>query len=242
MILSILLKTIVTIIKGVFIGICLSAPLGPVGSLCLKKTLFDGRREGIITGYGATVSDMLYSGLVYIFFVFLDSFFKNNTQLEAGIRCFGGILGGTILVIFARLLYNRGSLSPVKDVKEEGDRKDEWKKFLRAFLLTFSNFWIIFLILSLYMSFGFVRSEDNFLIYIFYALVAIASIGAGCLLWWYFFTYIIIRISRSLGQKGIKWFIYTISMLLGVIGVFGILLGLDTFISWHDLFSSIFPK
>ncbi len=182
MILSILLKTIVTIIKGCFIGICLSAPLGPVGSLCLKKTLFEGRREGIITGYGATVSDMIYSGIVYVFFVFLDSFFNNNPQLETGIRCFGGILGGTILLIFARLLYKRGSLSPVAEVKEDGERKDEFKKFFRAFLLTFSNFWIIFLILSLYMTFRFVipLDESNLPTYVLYAVVAILSIGAGC--------------------------------------------------------------
>ncbi len=244
MILAILLKTILTIINGILIGVCLSAPLGPVGSLCLKKTLFDNRREGLLTGYGATVSDMIYSGIVYIFFVFLDAFFNNNPQIEAGIRCFGSILGGVILIIFARLLYKRGSLSPVAEVKEDGERKDEFKKFMRAFLLTFSNFWIIFLIFPLYMNFNFVVPLDkgNLPIYIYYALIAIGSIGAGCLMWWYFFTYTIIRISRSLGQKGIKWFIYTVAMLLGLFGVFGILRGLNTlenFISWSDLIHQI---
>ncbi len=243
MLLSILVKTLSTILKGILIGISLSAPLGPVGSLCLKKTLFNGRREGILTGYGATVSDMLYSAIVYIFFGYMLTFLDKNPELMTALKSFGSILGGIILMIFARLLSNRAR-KKIQQEEINGSRKDEWKKFLAAFFLTFSNFWIIFLIWSLYMTFGFVLPLEslgnNYLAYLFLAIVAIISIGVGCLLWWYFFTDIIIRISRSLGEKGIKWFVYGISLVLGIFGLFGILLGLDALISWTDILQQVF--
>ncbi len=243
MLLSIFVKTLATILKGILIGISLSAPLGPVGSLCLKKTLFEGRRDGILTGYGATVSDMLYSAIVYIFFGYMLTFLDSNPELMTGLKSFGGILGGIILMIFARLLSNRARKKIQKE-DSNAPRKDEWKKFLAAFLLTFSNFWIIFLIWSLYMTFGFVLPLEslgnNYLAYFFLTIVAILSIGAGCLLWWYFFTDIIIRISRSLGEKGIKWFVYGISLVLGIFGLFGILLGLDAIINWTDILQQVF--
>ncbi len=244
MLLSIFVKTLATILKGLLIGISLSAPLGPVGSLCLKKTLFEGKRDGILTGYGATISDMIYSAIVYIFFGYMLTFLDNNPELMTGLKSFGSILGGIILMIFARLLSNRARKKIQQQEQSNAPRKDEWKKFFGAFLLTFSNFWIIFLIWSLYMTFGFVLPLEsfgnNYLVYLFLTIVAILSIGAGCLLWWYFFTDIIIRISRSLGEKGIKWFVYTISMVLGIFGLFGVLLGLDAIVNWTDIFQQVF--
>ncbi len=246
MLLVILIKTLSTILKGILIGVCLSAPLGPVGSLCLHKTLFDGHRDGILTGYGATVSDMLYSAIVYIFYGYMLSYLNSNAEFMTELKSFGSILGGIILMIFAHLLYKRAKKQIKQDDSAEpaSTRKDEWKKFASAFFLTVSNVWIIFLIWSLYMTFGFVSPLDslssNYLIYLFLAIIAIISIGIGCLLWWHFFTYIIIRISRSLGQKGIKWFVYVISMALGIFGLFGILLGLDTIINWNNILHKVF--
>ncbi len=238
-------KTLSTIIKGALIGISLSAPLGPVGSLCLRKTIFEGRKAGILTGYGATVSDVIYSAIVYVFFGYMLTFLDNNPDLMTGLKSFGGILGGIILIIFARLLYKRAR---AKVEKKEGEKKAELnprKEFISSFLLTFSNFWIIFLIWSLYITFGFVMPvetlHDNYWIYSYLAIVAFVSIGAGCLIWWYFFTDIITRISRSLGDKGIKWFVSGVSLVLGIFGVFGILLGLDAFINWKELVTPILP-
>ena len=49
------------IIKGLLIGIIASAPMGPVGILCIQRTLNKGRWEGFATGAGASLSDIIYA-------------------------------------------------------------------------------------------------------------------------------------------------------------------------------------
>jgi LysE type translocator. len=54
------------IIKGLFIGFLSSAPMGPVGMLCIQRTLNEGKKQGLITGLGAAVGDMLIALLAII--------------------------------------------------------------------------------------------------------------------------------------------------------------------------------
>ena len=45
------------------IGLIASAPMGPVGVLCVQRTLNKGRWYGFITGIGAVVSDLIYAAI-----------------------------------------------------------------------------------------------------------------------------------------------------------------------------------
>ena len=53
------ISTLEILVKGVFIGIIASAPMGPVGVLCLQRTLNKGRFYGLVTGFGAALSDII---------------------------------------------------------------------------------------------------------------------------------------------------------------------------------------
>ena len=48
---------ILLILKGLLVGIIASAPMGPVGVLCIQRTIQKGRNYGIVTGAGAALSD-----------------------------------------------------------------------------------------------------------------------------------------------------------------------------------------
>ena len=48
------------IFKGILIGMIASAPMGPVGVLCVQRTLNKGRWYGFVTGVGAALSDIIY--------------------------------------------------------------------------------------------------------------------------------------------------------------------------------------
>ena len=48
-------------IKGLIVGMVASAPMGPVGVLCVQRTLNKGRIYGLVTGLGAAVSDFIYA-------------------------------------------------------------------------------------------------------------------------------------------------------------------------------------
>ena len=60
------------LVKGFLIGIIVSAPLGPVGVMCIRRTLNKGRWHGFLTGVGASVSDIVYAlvtayGMSFVF-------------------------------------------------------------------------------------------------------------------------------------------------------------------------------
>ena len=52
---------LIYIIKGIVIGIVASAPMGPVGILCIRRTIKKGRAYGVVTGAGAALSDVFYA-------------------------------------------------------------------------------------------------------------------------------------------------------------------------------------
>ncbi|MBC8332389.1 MAG: LysE family transporter [Anaerolineae bacterium] len=49
--------------KGLVLGFSIAAPVGPIGVLCIRRTLAEGRLHGLISGLGAATADGFY-GLV----------------------------------------------------------------------------------------------------------------------------------------------------------------------------------
>ena len=66
------------ILKGILIGIIASAPMGPVGVLCVQRTLNKGRWYGFITGVGAVFSDFIYALLTGLGMSFMLDFISNT--------------------------------------------------------------------------------------------------------------------------------------------------------------------
>lgn len=49
--------------KGLVIGFAIAAPVGPIGVLCIRRTLADGRLIGFLSGLGAASADMFYGAV-----------------------------------------------------------------------------------------------------------------------------------------------------------------------------------
>ena len=50
-------------LRGLLIGLSVAAPVGPMGVLCIRRTLADGRVAGLITGLGVATADGIYAGI-----------------------------------------------------------------------------------------------------------------------------------------------------------------------------------
>lgn len=73
------IETILDIlVKGFVIGIVVSAPLGPVGVLCIQRTLNKGRWYGFVTGLGASLSDIAYALLTGYGMSFVFDYINKN--------------------------------------------------------------------------------------------------------------------------------------------------------------------
>lgn len=51
---------LILFIKGILIGLAIAAPVGPIGILCIKRSLHDGFRIGFMTGMGAALANTTY--------------------------------------------------------------------------------------------------------------------------------------------------------------------------------------
>jgi threonine/homoserine/homoserine lactone efflux protein len=74
--------------QGIIIGFSIAAPVGPIGLLCIQRTLVDGRVAGFISGLGAATADAIYGciagfGLTVISSVLIDQ--QNSLRLIGGL-------------------------------------------------------------------------------------------------------------------------------------------------------------
>ena len=65
------------LLKGIIIGFSIAAPVGPIGVLCIHRTLAQGRLCGLVSGLGAATADAIYGciagfGLTFISSVFIS--------------------------------------------------------------------------------------------------------------------------------------------------------------------------
>ena len=206
---------LLTLLKGILIGMIVSAPLGPVGILCLRETLHGGRREGMLTGIGAMVSDVLYGFIVYLGVGLVLDFV---VQYDALLR----LIGGIIILVFAVWVY-RNSHNPVKTSPTQRlSKRHGARKMLTAFLVTISNPFIMLLMLPLYTRFHFVQSDGFGLTFL------VAMLGLGLVLWWYILTYLVNLIATRTGHGGVRIISQITAIVLGVIGIIGIYTGIES--------------
>jgi threonine/homoserine/homoserine lactone efflux protein len=196
--------------KGLLIGILVSAPLGPVGILCIQRTLAKGRWHGFSTGAGATLSDIIYATLTSLGMGAVTHFIETNHHTLQ-------LAGSTLLALFGYCTYRN---NPVKKLRKQKDRKiSHLHDTLTGFLLALSNALILLLYIALFAQFRFITpgcppATHN---------AAIAALGTGATLWWLAITGIIARMKKWFNIRNI-WILNKITgAILLLIALAGIL-------------------
>jgi len=209
------------IFKGMLIGIIASAPMGPVGVLCVQRTLNKGRWFGFVTGVGAAVSDIIYAGITGLGMSFVMDFVNNAHN-----RFILQIVGSFLLMGFGVYTYRS---DPTKKIHHSGQGNGTLlHNGVTAFLVTFSNPLIIFLFMATYAQFAFVLPSHPFEM-----CVGFLSIVAGALLWWFGLTWLVDKIRGVFDASGIK----LINQVIGaVVVISSIVILLGTVTNLYRLF------
>lgn len=197
------------LVKGLIVGVVVSAPLGPVGVLCIQRTLNKGRWYGFVTGLGAALSDICYALITGYGMSFMDVFLTKNQVLLQ-------IIGSVMLFVFG--IYTFRS-NPVQSIRPVSSTPGSYlHNFVTAFFVTFSNPLIIFLFIGLFARFSFVMPGSP----LGFQLVGYLAIILGALLWWFSITYFVNKVRTRFNLRGI-WMLNRIIgivvMLMSVIGL-----------------------
>ena len=179
------------ILKGILIGIIASAPMGPVGVLCVQRTLNKGRWYGFITGVGAAFSDFIYALLTGLGMSFMLDFISNPSY-----KFLIQLSSSVILLLFGLYCFKS---NPTKNMHQSGNSKGTLlHNGITAFLVTFSNPMIMFLFIFLYGLFAFSIPSHPFEM-----SISFLSIVLGALLWWFGLTWLVDKIRGKFDDTGI---------------------------------------
>ena len=66
-------------IKGMIIGFSIAAPVGPIGILCIQRTLSNGNLQGLVTGLGAATADAVYGFIAAFGLTFISDFLVDQS-------------------------------------------------------------------------------------------------------------------------------------------------------------------
>lgn len=76
------------LLQGLIIGFSIAAPVGPIGLLCIRRTLADGRVNGLLSGLGAATADAFYGSVAGFGLTFVSGFLISQ---QTALRLAGGL-------------------------------------------------------------------------------------------------------------------------------------------------------
>lgn len=205
------------VIKGMIIGIIASAPMGPVGILCIRRTMRKGRVYGLVTGLGAALSDIFYAIITGIGMSFMMRIIDND-QYNFWLK----LLGGIMLFLFGVWTLRSDPKKIARPNRNKKGNGTYFQNFVTGFLLTLSNPLIILLFIAVFNIFSFVIPNN-----IIGMSAGYISIVIGAMIWWYGLTLVIAKAQNNFGLRGIvrlnqsiAWFVIIFSLICCLMAVF----------------------
>ncbi len=186
--------------RGIAIGILVSAPMGPVGMLCIQRTLNKGRRAGLYTGIGAAISDLLYCILTGFGLSFIEEFLERNHNVIQ-------LIGSAVLIGFGIYIFRQNPMRRIKKPLEASSSVN--KDFISGFLFTVSNPLILFLIIGLFARFNFLVPENEF----YHYLIGFIFILGGAIAWWWLVTLFVDKVRAHFNLRSL----WLINRIIGLI-------------------------
>lgn len=121
---------IIYLLKGILAGMIMSPPSGPIGVLCIKRSLLKRKWSGFFTGVGATIADMTYAVLAVFGVGLVYSFVINN-------KVYFQLLAGVVITGIG--LYDWTKEKIKVNVNDIGPKGNYLKDFVSGFLIAFLN-------------------------------------------------------------------------------------------------------
>lgn len=202
--------TLLLFIKGIAIGLGVAIPIGPVGILCIDRTLTHGKASGIATGIGAAIADGVYGAIA----AFSVTFVTNHLiPYQHWIRA-----GGSIILIYLGIKIFR---EIPKRKHPHIRKKDLITDCISTVFLTFTNPMTVISFLTIFAAMGLRNlSRDTIS-----GSALVAGITAGSILWWL----IIVFVANKFEKKMTLTKLRNVNRITGMIVVaFGIIMAISS--------------
>ena len=155
-------------LRGILIGFTIAAPVGPIGLLCIQRSLADGRKMGLATGLGAATADGAYGCVAAFGLTAISSFL-------VGQKVWLGLFGGLFLCYLGIRTFIRQPGGQVTEIRDGG----LLSAYISTLFLTLTNPMTILSFAAVFAGFGLGTVSDYY-----NASALVAGVFIGSALWW----------------------------------------------------------
>lgn len=176
-------------LKGIAIGFAMAVPVGPIGIMCIRKTLTEGRLRGLIIGLGAATADLFYGAVAaFGLTIISDTLVVHRFWIR--------LIGGALLLFLGIRIFRAQPRDPKIAINNNGILRS----YLTTVFLTLTNPLTIFAFVAVFAALGL---GDGLSYFSSSILVAGVFIGSG--LWFLLLSSGAIFFRKKLDLVGLKW-------------------------------------
>ena len=192
------------LLKGTLIGFSIAAPVGPIGVLCIRRTIAQGRIAGFVSGLGAASADAIYGCIAGFGLTFISQFLvKQQNTLS--------LVGG----IFLLYLGIKTFFAKSSGEKLENNEKGLWSAYLSTFFLTLTNPITILSFVAIFAGMGIVSESGDYLS----ASMLVLGVFTGSMLWWGLLSGGASFFQKKINAGGLVWINKISGLIITVFGV-----------------------
>ena len=206
-------------LKGFMVGICASAPVGPIAILVVQKSLSKGHKAGFVSGLGASVVDTLYAFIAIFALAFAQKFIDQHQTIIL-------LAGGIVLTMVG---ISMAFSNPFRKMKKDGKSRVSTKDFGQAVAMGLSNPMAIFVMFALFAFFGLTNDAPQ----TWSVAPILISVSLGSVSYWFSISWFLSRFAKNFRMRTILWVSRITGAIIVIIGI--ALLG-------QGLFNVVFHK
>jgi threonine/homoserine/homoserine lactone efflux protein len=194
------------LLRGLVIGFSIAAPVGPIGVLCIRRTLADGRVFGLLSGLGAATADAIY-GCIAGFGLTLVSDFLVDRQVWLR------LVGGAFLLYLGVKTF----LSKVAEGAASATGTGLAGAYASTLLLTLTNPMTILSFVGVFAGLGLAESDAVG------AGLTVLGVFLGSALWWLTLSGVVGLLRERVGRGLLRWVNRISGAVIAGFGVFALL-------------------
>jgi threonine/homoserine/homoserine lactone efflux protein len=177
-------------VRGMIIGFSIAAPVGPIGVLCIRRTLADGRGVGLATGLGAATADATY-GAVAGFGITIIS------GLLLGAQTWIRLVGGLFLIYLGAKTF----VGTPSEMTTQAEGRTLLRAFTSAVALTLTNPSTILSFVAIFAGVGVGRGSHAGES----ALLLVLGVWSGSALWWLILSSTLAVLRTKITAAQLRW-------------------------------------
>lgn len=192
-------------LKGFAVGMCASAPIGPIAILVVQKSLSKGHKAGFVSGLGASVVDTMYAFIAIFALAFAQSFIEEHKNIIL-------LVGGAVLIAVG---FSMAFSNPFRKLKADGESSVSPKDFGQAVALGLSNPMAVFVMFTLFAFFGLANDAPH----TWSVTPIILAVSAGSVTYWFLMSWLLSRFRGNFRMRTILWISRITGALIVIIGI-----------------------